>query len=62
MAVIFFRLGENKVQRFAEQVSNLGQSKFPEYFAYGKSTFFIPVDQSFEVLQILSNNTFYLDS
>jgi len=28
----------------------LGQSKFPEYFAYGKSTFFIPVDQSFEEL------------
>jgi len=45
-----YKLGENKVQRFAEQVSNLGQSKFPEYFAYGKSTFFIPVDQSFEEL------------
>lgn len=56
--LLFFRLGDNKVERFAEQVSNLGQSKFPEYFAYGKSTFFIPVDQAFEVLKILSDNTF----
>ncbi len=45
-----FSLGEHSVKKFAEQILRLGSEKFPEFSAYGKFTFFLPVDSSFQVL------------
>jgi hypothetical protein len=42
------------VKKFAEQILRLGSEKFPEFSAYGKFTFFLPVDSSFQVLLILT--------
>ncbi len=44
------------MKKFAEQILRLGSEKFPEFSAYGKFTFFLPVDSSFQVLLILSDS------
>ena len=44
-----YRLGEYSVKKFAKRVEQLGFHKFPEFSKYGKMTFFLPIDQAFDV-------------
>ena len=49
LSIYLSRIGDFTIEKYAEQVSNLGMDKFSEYSTYGKNTFFIPIDQAFEV-------------
>ena len=44
-----YGLGEYSVNIYSQRLQLLGLEQFQELNKYGKSTFFIPVDQAFDV-------------
>jgi hypothetical protein len=53
-----FSLGDYSVKKFSDQILRLGSDKFPEFSAYGKFTFFLPVDSSFQVTLLPQYSSF----
>ena len=41
------------MKTFADRVQSLGREKFPEFSQIGKFTFFLPVDASFQVREVV---------